>query len=172
MSHPKEAWTQKNHWHCLFSSDKGHSPLWKQDSLNKTLPQCNKNCPKAQSILGQKNLANSSLSAVLHTLSSFPWWGRAAPMDHTSPPFRCARPCVHTYNWEKAACRRQHYFSYNKMEGSLPGTEPIMRTFPLPVEWMQWSASFQGFFQGFSPFLKKTTHLKSLDAMNYYYYYY
>lgn len=31
---------------------------------------------------------------------------------------------------------------------------------------------FKPFFLDFSPFLKKTTHLKPLDSMNYYYYYY
>lgn len=79
MSHPKEAWTLKNHRHCFSSSAKGHSPFWKQDSLNKTLPLCNTKCLKAQGILNlhinkaqqpwkcwEKKLANSSLSAVLH----------------------------------------------------------------------------------------------------------
>ena len=61
----------------------------------------------------------------------------AASVVLTPPPLPCASARVHAYNREKVACGRQHYFSCNKMEGSLPGTETITCQFPLPIEWMQ-----------------------------------
>lgn len=109
MSHPKEAWTLKNHWHCFSSSAKGHSPFWKQDSLNKTLPLCNTKCPKAQGILNlhiykaqqlwkywEKKLANSSLLCC--TQSAFPQWGSIhRPHISTSPLCKA----MHAHETEK-----------------------------------------------------------------------
>lgn len=104
-------------WKRAVSSGKQTSVLC-TDSLNKTqaasalkLRIGNTNCPKAQSkgraesahpqsstaleVLGEKKLANSSLPAVTHTPSSFPWWGSiCGPHISTSPFCKCTRTRV------------------------------------------------------------------------------
>lgn len=148
------------YWKRAVSSWKQASVLC-TDSLNK--PQAasalklwisNTNCPKAQP-------EGHFASAYLHisTALEVPGKKKVRELPSACPPAQtifhplvgqgCGQhprsshlhlSLVQVHMSEKVTCRKQHYSSCHKMEGSLPGTGTITITcmFPFPVEWMQW----------------------------------